>query len=467
MTCSVTTLLLLSSCTKQATVVDLKLPSTSGPQDPDLQVNAAGYHGRHFTGPVYLPRSSPIEDGTTAYNVIYQHGVTVVSKYDTMRHLLAIQPDGSYLFDGAAVQIAKLKPGSVLLLSDLALRTVVDVQKTGANYTLKTAPAMITDAIKEGQLEGTYKIDFGRMQGKAASVAIGAADFNVDFSGYDYHVKFTPANDHMDVQATIKFGGSQGVLAYEGVGSISNFLSTVRIQIHNGQLTRLDFTNTNLAGQIELKWFAVASAGMKAGSMARITSWPAELLKSGLLSRAAYHIPIVVGAVPFDLRLSLGFSFIPAFTSTNSVVEGSKLIQYKGGGGFLFANGQTRPSGSVEVQGDVTSHDNRVVAAGPLGFTAATEAPRLDLALGWPPAPAPVAGYLNFIASYGIVTNGMASSLPCQTNIMAFSVSAGTASSSPNTFAAWMGIPVGASPSVSLWSKTSKSPAANGRMCPG
>ena len=77
--------------------------------------------------------------------------------------------------------------------------------------------------------------------------------------------------------------------------------------------------------------------------MAKITSWPAELLKSGLLSKAAYHVPILVGAVPFDLRISLGFSFIPAFTSKNSVVEGSKLIKYSGSGGFIFSNGQTRP----------------------------------------------------------------------------------------------------------------------------
>ena len=185
--------------------------------------------------------------------------------------------------------------------------------------------------------------------------------------------------------------------------------------------------------------------------MAKITSWPAELLKSVLLSKAAYHVPILVGAVPFDLRISLGFSFIPAFTSKNSVVEGSKLIKYSGSGGFNLSNGQTRPSGSINVQGNVTGHDNRVVAVGPVGFTAATEAPRLELTMGWPPATLPVAGYLNFIASYGIVTNGMVSPMPCQTNIMAFSVNAGSAYTSPNTFATWLGTATGASSSVSLW----------------
>jgi hypothetical protein len=109
--------------------------------------------------------------------------------------------------------------------------------------------------------------------------------------------------------------------------------------------------------------------------------------------------------------------------------------------------------------------DNRVVSAGPVGFTAATEAPRLELMMGWPPLSPSVAGYLNFIASYGIVTNGRASQLPCQTNILAFSVNAGAASSSPNTFADWL--PGQGSPAVSLWQKTMKSAGAEGLMCPG
>lgn len=452
---SVAAALLLLSCNRPK---PYEAGAPGGPHDPDLVVRAGGYHGNHFRGPVYIPRASPMVNGTTVYNVTYQDGVTVLGKDETMRHLVNIQRDGTYAFDASATRIANLEPGAVLLLSGLALCTVVSVERTGDRYLLKTAPAKITDAIKEGRLEGVYKIDFSKMLGR------GVADFDVDFGGYNYHVKFTPGKDRIDIQAIIKFAGSQGALAYEGVGYLSNFISTLRMQIKDGQLTNLGFTNSALSGQVELKWFAVANDAMKAGPVAKITSWPAELLKSAPLSRAAYHVPILLGAVPFDLKISLGFSFIPAFTSKNSVVEGSKLIQYSGSGGFVLANGQTRPSGSLKVQADVNQHDTRVVAAGPVGFTAATEAPRVDLALGWPPTALPVAGYLNFVTSYGIVTNGMASPAPCQTNIMAFSVNAGPAYTSPDTFATWL--PMGGSP-VPLWQKTLKSAGAAGRMCPG
>jgi hypothetical protein len=462
---SVAALLLLSACRKQ---VDPNEAAARGkPQDPNLNVQPSGYHGNHFSGPVYLPRSSPMEGGTTAYSVTYQEGVTVISRSDTMHHLVATRRDGSYVFDSSTTQIANLQPGSVLLLSGLALCTVVEVKDTGDGYLLKTEPAKITDAIKNGRLEGTYRIDFSRMQtGKPSSSREGMADFDVDFGGYNYHVKFTPGKDRIDVQATIKFGGSQGTLAYEGVGYLSNFVTHVKMQITDGEVTNLSFTNSDLRGQVELKWFAVATDALKPGSTAKITSWPAELLKSAPLTKAAYHVPILVGAVPFDLRISLGFSFIPAFTSKNSVSEGSKLVKYRGTGGFVFSNGQTRPYGTINVQGEVAGQDNRVVAAGPVGFTAAIEAPRLELVMGWPPSALLAAGYLNAIASYGIVTNGMANPIPCQTNIMAFSVNAGSAYSSPNTFADWFGTATGVTSSVTLWQKTTKAAGAMGLMCP-
>ncbi len=483
--------MLVSSCRNQDPPNGMAArASASGPQDPNLTVRAGGYHGRHFAGPVYVPRASLMEDGTAAYNVTYQKGVTVISKDDTLRHLVTIQADGSYVFDSSAEQIAKVKPGGVLLLSGLALCTVLDLKKISDGYVLKTEPAKLTDAIKEGRLEGTYHIDFSRMQnGKSSArgnglpasfspfgavyaartettATQGVADFDVDFSGYNYHVKFLPANDRLAVQAIIKFGGDEGTLAYEGVGYLSNFVSTIRMQIKDGKLTRLDFINSNFNGQVELKWFAVANDALKAGSIPQIPSWPAELLKSAPLAKAAYHVPILLGPLPFDLRISLGFSFIPAFTTKNSVIEGSKLVAYRGSGGFTFIDGHTSPSGAIQVQGNVTGHDNRVVSGGPVGFSGATEAPRVELAMGWPPTLGPAAGYLNFIGSYGIVTNGIANPAPCQTNIMAFSVNAGAAYTSPNSFADWYGLAAGATSSVSIWQKTFKSAGPSGTLCP-
>ena len=195
--------LLLASCGRRNPV----MRAPAGPRDPDLSVQAGGYPDKHFSGPVYVPRSSPMENGTTVYDVTYKDGVTVMSKKDTMQHLLSIPRNGSYVFDSSASQIAALKPGDVVLLSGLALCTVVEVKDTDTGYLLKTEPAKITDAIENGRLEGIYKIDFDRMR---TIKSYSLADFDVDFGGYNYHVKFTPRNDRIDMQATIKFGGKPG-----------------------------------------------------------------------------------------------------------------------------------------------------------------------------------------------------------------------------------------------------------------
>src|SRR5258708_15387040 len=95
----VAALLLLSACRKQ---VDPNEAAARGkPQDPNLNVQASGYHGNHFSGPVYLPRSSPMEGGTTAYSVTYQEGVTVINRSDTMTHLVATRRTATYLFDSS------------------------------------------------------------------------------------------------------------------------------------------------------------------------------------------------------------------------------------------------------------------------------------------------------------------------------------------------------------------------------
>ena len=99
---SVAALLMLSACGKQADPNEIA--ARGKPQDPNLNVQASGYHGNHFSGPLYLPRFSPMEGGTTAYNVTYQEGVKVISRSDTMHHLVAIRRDGSYVFDSSATQ---------------------------------------------------------------------------------------------------------------------------------------------------------------------------------------------------------------------------------------------------------------------------------------------------------------------------------------------------------------------------
>ncbi len=44
---------------------------------------------------VYIPRFSPMENGTTVYDVTYKDGVTVISRKDTMQHLVSSHEMGA------------------------------------------------------------------------------------------------------------------------------------------------------------------------------------------------------------------------------------------------------------------------------------------------------------------------------------------------------------------------------------
>ena len=52
---SLTLLSLVSSCRKPAARSEPQAARPAGPQDPELNVSATGYHGKHFTGPLYIP----------------------------------------------------------------------------------------------------------------------------------------------------------------------------------------------------------------------------------------------------------------------------------------------------------------------------------------------------------------------------------------------------------------------------
>src|SRR5258708_3228315 len=53
---SVAALLMLSACRKQTD--PNKLAAQGKPKDPSLSVQPSGYHGNHYSGPIYLPRFS-------------------------------------------------------------------------------------------------------------------------------------------------------------------------------------------------------------------------------------------------------------------------------------------------------------------------------------------------------------------------------------------------------------------------
>lgn len=87
------------------------------------------------------------------YEVVYQDD-TVIVPDEAMRSLLSVSEDQETLeFEGAARSALNLQRGKVTIFPLTALRRIVSWQDTGEKIIVETEPALLTDAIKDADIE--------------------------------------------------------------------------------------------------------------------------------------------------------------------------------------------------------------------------------------------------------------------------------------------------------------------------
>jgi hypothetical protein len=104
----------------------------------------------------------PLKNIASVYDVTYTPETVLLSADIAQHHLKTAGPDGStFTFDAASSDVRGLKPGSVMLLTGVALRRVTQVQPLGDSIVVTTGPAEITDAIKDGTIQAQAAVNFG------------------------------------------------------------------------------------------------------------------------------------------------------------------------------------------------------------------------------------------------------------------------------------------------------------------
>ena len=85
----------------------------------------------------------------------YQPQTVVFDVAATERAFRGVSHDGStYFLDASEPAVRQLKPGSVLFLYGVALRKVTALQTQGSEVVVSTTQAELTDAIRDGQING-------------------------------------------------------------------------------------------------------------------------------------------------------------------------------------------------------------------------------------------------------------------------------------------------------------------------
>jgi hypothetical protein len=90
----------------------------------------------------------------TKFEVQWSPATVAVSKDEALRSLLGVSRDGStFRFVGTEPVVARIKPGSILWIYDIAVRHVDRVTAAGAVTVIHTSPASLTQAFTNADIE--------------------------------------------------------------------------------------------------------------------------------------------------------------------------------------------------------------------------------------------------------------------------------------------------------------------------
>jgi hypothetical protein len=445
------------------------------------------------TGEVSPGRVSPGEEPTSGgwmdapkltnaakvYDVTYTPETVLFSPKAVASSLKKVSADGvTYTFDASSSDAKKLHAGSVMLLSDLALARVTSATPTGDLLVVQTEPAALTDAIANGRIEATKRVDFAALQSAylkppegfwphvptvyaqtgGTPFSAGPLKLSMTIDPFSYSIAFTPAAGQVNVEMSIS--DSTANLLFKATGYMKNYDSIMNIAISNQKVTKLDFDNSGLDCDLTITWSAASAV---AGPMNKISSWTEKLKEYPGLKNLAATLPFAIGPIPFTLKFTTGIIFTPAFTSKNTLMTGSIKVHYSGSAGFTVDRGTTQPTGTI-TEPNQKGPLSQIMSLGPIGFMVGVEFPRIELGMGLGLVTFSPAAFLSPVSSLGIVYGGPAAMLPCETHILDVTVNAGITAKS--TVWSFFGAAAKLEFSKQVYKKNYTGPKAGMMPCP-
>jgi len=423
------------------------------------------------------------QHGTVQYNVTYQPNTVLFNPPDVESALKGVSADGStYTLDSGSSLASQLKPGSVMFLAGIAIRKVQSVQTQGSNIVVSTTDADITDAIKEGHIAWAVPMDLSQAamseqpgQSGAFLEDLFAEPAEADEEGWlpgecgsiwsfegtagpmDYDICFTTSSSRLNIETKIKIDHVGELIKAVGKGYIENVTDLGEIDIHDGQVAQMTSGVSELHAHLDWNWLG---EDLGHGPISGLDQ--SFKLK---IPKAFIEYPLIIGPLPFIVKLSTAVLIHPAFTGYGEESHGEYTIDVSLQGTSLsYSAGEPQGEGNVEGS-ETIDPDYAVFGTRAMGFVAALEAPRLELALGImsplnlgivnqvPQAnaiakffgqktqskmetllelahPVKPYAYIDLVTSTGTFTNGAMTSMlvglpPCQRDALVFTVNGG------------------------------------------
>ncbi len=320
----------------------------------------------------------------------------VISRRLAKKQLTSVSKDGAvYRFKSVTGALTKLRKGKVMLVSGLAARDVTKTRKVHGHLVVRTAPAELTDVVRNGTLDLDKAIDFSRgvVLGGAAVPPEARVGVHVPLlqraglqplsrragvtikgtvEGYTWEVTFTPSATGVAVEVKIT-RASPVELSVSVSGTLDNLRTGGTIAVTDGQVSQAQMLANNLQGSFTLKYAAKPISAFGLGQAGGIkVELPAEIL-----------VPFVVGGMPFFLGVRVAFFAAAGFSSFDQELSGEYSMTYDGAGGITASSsGATSPAGLLDGLANIVLNAVNAVQKGPLSFVFGAQMPQLQLGMG-------------------------------------------------------------------------------------
>ena len=358
---------------------------------------------------IYAVPNSP---GTNASNVQFTNKTVVISAAVIKTSLTSVSSDGStYTFSSRTGAVGKLKVGSVMLLTGIAVRDVTSLIKSGNGLVVHTNPAQLTDLLWKGQLNWNTPVNYSTgivtpASSKESLTRVGAvsdASSNVlgdgglklsgELQGYDYSMKFTTEGRNLVVE--VELTKKQPISLTATVqGTLNNFLSKGSILVDNSKVESGSASESGLSGNFTLSYEVKPASGLGANGKTYLLSLPGSM-----------RIPIIIDGIPFYVGFKVAYFVGVGFSQKSQKVSGSYTIGYNGSSGFtLSSKGVTTPTGAIKELGKILLSNVNAALNGPIGIVMGAQIPRIEFGLGVKGASA--GAYANLVASTEVEVGG-------------------------------------------------------------
>lgn len=339
-------------------------------------------------------------------NVLRAGSPTIPPSLKLMPQAVVIK-DGARAFKGRAADrramcldaaaAEQVKPGSVVVLSDVGVFKAQAVQRDGSDLLVVPETCAINELIRDGEVNFSgLRIDprAARLQtARAARESISLAGMALDWLLPPAHA--ASANRHAgqlgDYEVDAGYAASDGALRFDGRfnrdsrgmkidvkldGQLSGFSIGGRIAVADGRARNLNLLLNDLSGQVELT--ARAGRGGKGDFKGEdIIVTPIE-----------ESWPVVIDGIPFLLRLKCALLVNDGLTNLDAFVEMKTGVKFRGErtGFEMRLPGEPNqvehsPVGSLQFE-DFQFHKADGVGLGPQTLLAAFQFPRLGFGLG-------------------------------------------------------------------------------------